>query len=1095
MSDSAKFWSNCYKYHAEDHDREMLAEWNSNLHAIQVFAALFSSVTSAFIIQSNADLRPDPNEDVKDLLRVIANRLDNSTLPLAASPTFRPSFWAIRVNVWLLASCSLLAAFGAVLAKQWLLAYVWDAEAGSPQVRGRRRHSKYLGLRKWSVPRIIDSLPSLLIVSLLLFFIGLVDYLWAFNLIVAGVVFGFALVGALLHLVTSMIAALSPHSPFQTSFTLIFERFIQILSRHFPTYPFLQPYTTPSFLERDNFVLDAQAIFWVMKKTADETSIRIASLASLAIPGRVVSRVFLRDDIQKGVSRLLSVAHTSALACRAKLGFDPSRVENNIVMDRSAIDIANAPLRAIYHALVPIVHDAHRWALLKVDKQFHTGCLDLCSRISSLIPSPETEDLLWMIQFCIGALQDSSPDALMQSMDARLDRIEFQTGDQDSKMQTLETLVEHAALLIHVLSIDVNRPNSPGFSVRLHMARLLSWSTSSSELPPSISLWNAIAVATIPGSRTWHQESAVDHIPEPSASRGAPSSVVALNKADIISNNLFEAIQHEVATPSYSIGPAIDRLTPVLRMLNIMTRKAGFRLSKDIRRRVITILLDLVACWNHNDLHRSHAFVDVAVFFEDEETFPAAVEQWKESFGDNWRTHFSQFACTQLLSFRSTVESRRFALKALGWYLKEFGMDVSPHSANVHVWQRANSPYHAVPLRICLELADADNREAAVRCLAKGRAVWFLGPTGPAFMDAWHTTGCGNLLRGCILDSPANSDIVISSALDIFLGIVHLHRQHEGDPRIQQLVRTLLNASWIDALAASLPRRHPGDTLGHKIRACLASLWQFSVCHDLQSMFIDPAHRSSERFVFTVEYIAKHLGDMAEYCGRAFWVAHWLWTPLQVSYAWYRPHSIFDPSFTLAVENFVIQTEFLANSIVFIKDTPCAHSRIVAVADALQLFLGAFCSQILHPFEDDTALNPSDWGTVVLDRYVHELVDKVRVFFQHETPVVISPAMRSVLREIRAILLGHITQVSRKMEAVVAPLRAPSSVFTTYHPVCVGVVNETPIPYTEAIKQLGELFKSLQQLSGTAHVKVHEIAFWEKYSTEDRLDRMRQNID
>ncbi|KIJ46062.1 hypothetical protein M422DRAFT_206455, partial [Sphaerobolus stellatus SS14] len=47
------------------------------------------------------------------------------------------------------------------------------------------RQMRFEGLHKWGVPEIISALPILLQVAVILFFVGLIDFLWHINITVA----------------------------------------------------------------------------------------------------------------------------------------------------------------------------------------------------------------------------------------------------------------------------------------------------------------------------------------------------------------------------------------------------------------------------------------------------------------------------------------------------------------------------------------------------------------------------------------------------------------------------------------------------------------------------------------------------------------------------------------------------------------------------------------------------------------------------------------------------------------------------------------------------------------------------------------------
>jgi hypothetical protein len=101
-------------------------------------------------------------------------------------PPFSPSSKDIRVNVfWFTSlSLSLATALLGILCMQWLGEYQRKTPL-DPREAISLRQLRYEGLIAWKVPQILMSLPVLLHLSLLLFFIGLIDLLWSLNHTVA----------------------------------------------------------------------------------------------------------------------------------------------------------------------------------------------------------------------------------------------------------------------------------------------------------------------------------------------------------------------------------------------------------------------------------------------------------------------------------------------------------------------------------------------------------------------------------------------------------------------------------------------------------------------------------------------------------------------------------------------------------------------------------------------------------------------------------------------------------------------------------------------------------------------------------------------
>ncbi|KAG8917494.1 hypothetical protein FRC02_003078 [Tulasnella sp. 418] len=200
----------------------MLRGWNDSLDVLLIFAGLFSAVNTAFIIESYKGLNPDPAETTNTLLRIlIAHRNDNITLTAEDfHPTeLNPS--ALSTNYIFFASLysSLSAAFGAVTAKQWLTEYSHKGPAKAPHDLGLHRIMKFRGLERWHFQFVIDLLPLLLQLSLVLFLIGVVDFLWVLNRKVGMMQLVLVLVGIGVYLATLTIGVISPTSPFRTPLT------------------------------------------------------------------------------------------------------------------------------------------------------------------------------------------------------------------------------------------------------------------------------------------------------------------------------------------------------------------------------------------------------------------------------------------------------------------------------------------------------------------------------------------------------------------------------------------------------------------------------------------------------------------------------------------------------------------------------------------------------------------------------------------------------------------------------------------------------------------------------------------------------------
>ena len=183
-------------------------------------AGLFSAVASAFIIEVNPDLKPDPNEETAALLRVLIYKVDNTTFSeVPAIPQWTgPPRTTIQVQAVLFASlsASLFSAFLAMLGKQWLNRYASTDLRGSIIERCRNRQYKLDGIASWYFDNVIELLPVMLQVALLLFGCALSRYLWETNTIIASVVLGVTSFGLFLFFFIVVAGAAFPSCPYQT---------------------------------------------------------------------------------------------------------------------------------------------------------------------------------------------------------------------------------------------------------------------------------------------------------------------------------------------------------------------------------------------------------------------------------------------------------------------------------------------------------------------------------------------------------------------------------------------------------------------------------------------------------------------------------------------------------------------------------------------------------------------------------------------------------------------------------------------------------------------------------------------------------------
>ncbi|KAG8915660.1 hypothetical protein FRC00_001655 [Tulasnella sp. 408] len=166
------------------------------------------------------DLSPSPSDETNTLLRLLVMRADNNTLtPSDLSPPFSPKSTSIIVNCLLYASlsCSLLAAVGAMMAKEWLQSFDRSGQTGPLEDQGKLRQRKFNGVEEWHLEAVIKFLPNLLLLSVILFFAGIGLFLFPINTAVAGTVIAFSGLGVVLSGIAIIAGAISPLCPYQSA--------------------------------------------------------------------------------------------------------------------------------------------------------------------------------------------------------------------------------------------------------------------------------------------------------------------------------------------------------------------------------------------------------------------------------------------------------------------------------------------------------------------------------------------------------------------------------------------------------------------------------------------------------------------------------------------------------------------------------------------------------------------------------------------------------------------------------------------------------------------------------------------------------------
>ncbi|KAG1886676.1 hypothetical protein F4604DRAFT_1675549 [Suillus subluteus] len=147
---------------------------------------------------------------------------------------------------------SILAAFGAVLGKQWLHYYMTNRGRGTLEERSVDRQMKLDGIKCFRLKIVLQTFLVLLQISLLLFSLSLSANMWVKQTTISSVIICTTAFGILFYIGTILVSALHPDSPFQTPGS---ELFVAICKRMLPK----------KFTFTPNKFVKSSAIRWILE--------------------------------------------------------------------------------------------------------------------------------------------------------------------------------------------------------------------------------------------------------------------------------------------------------------------------------------------------------------------------------------------------------------------------------------------------------------------------------------------------------------------------------------------------------------------------------------------------------------------------------------------------------------------------------------------------------------------------------------------------------------------------------------------------------------------------------------------------------------
>ncbi|KAG8708895.1 hypothetical protein FRC09_000978 [Ceratobasidium sp. 395] len=286
LAQDATIWK-FYLEEADEYDQELVKGRHASLDMLLLFAALFSAILTAFLIESKDLLQQDPADVSVALLLAIAQsqyRMEqgasaalNATASAPTIPNFTPSMTARWINgIWFTSlGLSLSAALVAMLGKEWLTAFL-ASRPRPAHAHALLRQSRLEGLEHWWALHIIALLPSLLHASLLLFAIGLVLYLSTLDLVVAMVIASIIGVTSLFYIVTAILGAIYDFCPFVTELSKYVQGITVLLLRRAGTKS-----DTPAMHPLSK---DIQALLWLANNARDPAVVDCSYQALSGLP-------------------------------------------------------------------------------------------------------------------------------------------------------------------------------------------------------------------------------------------------------------------------------------------------------------------------------------------------------------------------------------------------------------------------------------------------------------------------------------------------------------------------------------------------------------------------------------------------------------------------------------------------------------------------------------------------------------------------------------------------------------------------------------------------------------------------------------------
>ncbi|KAK7046329.1 hypothetical protein R3P38DRAFT_3175619 [Favolaschia claudopus] len=306
-TDNAQLWK-LYMHTAKVFDKNLADLFNSDLDPLLIFAALFSAILAAFLIETRKDLQPDPQSITNGLLfAMLKNQVNTSTPQIPELDPFTPTSAARWINgLWFCSLMfSLMSALGASMAKGWVTQFS-SAVSGSAWADARLHASRYRGIKRWQLGLIIQCLPILIHIAFLLFSIGLVLLVLQDDQMIGLTILALTTLVVLLYIGNSVHPAVYLDSPFRAPISGM----IRAIFHNRQGWSW-SPAGASQFPARED-AQKAQAICWLLTQSASSSTATIAIHAVAGLPCSLfVQNELCRSSVGNMVLDLLSEEMTN----------------------------------------------------------------------------------------------------------------------------------------------------------------------------------------------------------------------------------------------------------------------------------------------------------------------------------------------------------------------------------------------------------------------------------------------------------------------------------------------------------------------------------------------------------------------------------------------------------------------------------------------------------------------------------------------------------------------------------------------------------------------------------------------------------------